>query len=154
MTHIFADLQEAFGITTSSAVGTIQTASSSLRLELINGFLFLIGLYALIVFLPFLLRTRCIERNVVAEAVYLHLIGHTLFRGWTWLSWHSINEGWDLQWMSYFPVWEVSSAVIGVSIIWLSNILVRGTIATGWRGWRWALPFCGATIGALALRAL
>lgn len=157
MSHVLADLLEAFGFTATNAVGTIQTAASSLRLELINGFLFLIGLYALVVFVPFLIRTRRAERNVVAEAVYLQLIGHTVFRGWTWLSWHSINEGWDIQWMSYFPVWESSSIIIGISIIWLSNILVRGTIATGgsWRGWRgWALPLCASIIGALVLRAL
>jgi len=158
MSHVLADLLEAFGFTATNAVGTIQTAASSLRLELINGFLFLIGIYALIVFVPFLIRTRRgAARNVVAEAVYLQLIGHTMFRGWTWLSWHSINEGWNIQWMSYFPVWEVSCIIIGVAIIWLSNILVRGTIVTGhgWHGWRgWALPLGAASIGALVLRAL
>ena len=157
MSRVLSDLLDVFGVTTGDAVGTIQTASSSVRLELINGFLFLIGVYSLIVFVPFLIRTwRSVPRNVVAEAVYLQLIGHTMFRGWTWLSWHSINEGWDIQWMSHFPVWECSSIIIGFAIVWLSNILVRGTVKglslSGWRGW--ALPLCSATIGAMMLRAL
>jgi len=157
MSNVLADLLYVFGITTGDAVGTIQTASSSVRLELINGFLFLIGVYALIVFVPFLIRTWRTERNVVAEAVYLQLIGHTMFRGWTWLCWHSINEGWNIQWMSYWPVWECSSIIIGIAVIWLSNIMVRATIAKagGARGWRgWALPLCASIIGALVLRAL
>ena len=158
MSHVVADLLQAFGVTASDAVGTIQTAASSVRLELINGFLFLIGIYAMLVFVPLLIRTRrAAAPNVVAEAVYLQLIGHTIFRGWTWLSWHSINEGWDIRWMSHLPVWEFSCVVIGFSIVWLSNILVRGTIATGGglRGWRgWALPLGAASIGALVLRAL
>ena len=158
MSHAVVDLLEVFGVTTGDAVGTIQTAASSVRLELINGFLFLIGVYSLIVFVPFLIHTwRTTKRNVVANAVYLQLIGHTLFRGWTWLSWHSINEGWDIQWMSYLPVWEISSVIIGIAIVWLSNILVRGTIATahGWRGCRgWVLPLGFSIIGALVLRAL
>jgi hypothetical protein len=156
MSNVLSDLLEAFRFT-GDAAGMIQTASSSLRLELLNGFLFIVGVYALIVFLPFLIQTLRTERNVVADAVFLHLIGHTMFRGWTWLSWHSINEGWDIRWMSYFPVWECSSVIIGISIIWLSNILVRGTIAKGrnWNGWRgWALPLSVTIIGALVLRAI
>ena len=156
MSRVLSDLLDVFGATAGDAVGTIQTASSSVRLELINGFLFLIGVYSLVVFVPFLLRTWR-TRNVVAEAVYLQLIGHTAFRGWTWLSWHSINDGWDIRWMSYWPVWEISSIIIGIAIVWLSNIMVRGTIAKGGglRGWRgWALPLCFASIGAMVLRAL
>jgi len=155
MIRVPSDLLQVFGVTSGDPVGTIQTASSSVRLELMNGFLFLIGLYALTVFVPLLIRTWRTQRNVVAEAVYLQLIGHTIFRGWTWLSWHSINEDWDIQWMSYLPVWEFSCLIIGFAIVWLSNILVRGTIATSMGGWRgWALPLGASIVGALALRAL
>jgi len=155
MIRVPSDLLQLFGVTTGDAVGTIQTASSSVRLELMNGFLFLIGLYSLTVFVPLLIRTWRTQRNVVAEAVYLQLIGHTIFRGWTWLSWHSINEDWDIQWMSYLPVWEVSCVIIGFAIVWLSNILVRGSIASSMGGWRgWALPLCASIFGALVLRAL
>jgi len=134
----------------------IQTASSGLRLELLNGFLFLIGVYALVAFMPFLFYTWRTSRNVVLEAVFLHIVGHTAFRGWTWLSWHSINDGWPIDWMASYPVWEASSVIIGISIVWLANILARTTIskrATGfWRGWVFPI---GLTIaGTLLLRAL
>ena len=155
MMHVLSDVLQAFDFSTSED-GTIQTAASSMRLELLNGFLFLIGLYALVVFIPFLRYTwRTGQRSGVAEAVYLHLIGHTLFRGWTWLVWHSVNEHWDIRWMASFPVWEASSVIIGISIVWLANIMTERTFvrASGlWRGW--VLPLGLAIVGTLALRAL
>lgn len=156
MSRVLNNLMELFGGVTGDPVGTIQIASSSLRLEMVNGFLFLIGLYGLVVFVPFLvLSWRAGKRSAVVVAVYLQLIGHTMFRGWTWLSWHSINEGWSFKWMAKFPVWEISSIIIAVAIVWLSTIMVRGTIAPRWGGWfGWIVPLGLAIIGALGLRAI
>lgn len=158
MDHVFSDLLEAFNFTETG--GTIQNVSSGLRLELLNGFLFLIGLYTLIVFIPFLIHTWRIRRNAVVDATFLNLIGHTMFRGWTWLSWHSVNEHWDVKWMSYIPVWEISTVILAFSILWLSNILIRVTILKdrnwiGWVfGWDSVLPLFAAIIGALLLRLI
>lgn len=123
---------------------------------MVNAFLFLVGLYALVVFVPFLIFTyRSGKWNVVVFAVYLQLLGHTMFRGWTWLSWHSINEGWSIKWMARFPIWEISSVMIGCAIVWLANIMLRGTVAPRWGGWLgWLLPLSVAIVGSMALRSL
>lgn len=120
--------------------------------EILNAALFVVGLYALGVFAPYIWRAGLRKtRAPIADAVAMHIVGHCFYRFGTWLNWHMINNHmvpYDWLWLMR----DFAALTIGISLVWLVSIMATALFNWNDNPWfSWALPLGVSVLGAVLL---
>jgi hypothetical protein len=122
--------------------------------EMINGALFVVGLYAMAIFARYMWRAGFRrDRASLADAICLHVVGHTVYRAGAWLNWHAANNHIRNDWIS--SLWilrDLSAVLIGISLLWMTAIMATAMYSIEDDMYQaWIIPIVIVVVGTALL---